>query len=104
MLFRSFEKNLDKLYEEIDELKEAEKSGNKSAVAAELGDVYMTLAHVAHGLGTDSEQALLDTVKKVAARYNEWEKLVLADGKDVHDLSDEEWLFYYRKAKAAVKA
>ncbi len=102
--FTSFEKNLDKLYEEIDELKEAEKSGNKSAVAAELGDVYMTLAHVAHGLGTDSEQALLDTVKKVAARYNEWEKLVLADGKDVHDLSDEEWLFYYRKAKAAVKA
>lgn len=102
--FMSFEKNLDKLYEELDELKEAQKSGDKSAIAAELGDVYMTLAHVAHGLGVDSEQALLDTVKKVSARYNEWEKLVLADGKDVHRLSDEEWLFYYRKAKDAVKA
>lgn len=91
-----------KFDEEATELAEAVKSGDKQAIAAELGDILMVLMHVAHLLGVDGEQALLDTVKKNAARFTEWERLVLADGKDVHNLTDEEWDSYYKRAKENV--
>ena len=91
-----------KFAEEARELEEAVRSGDKQKIACEFGDVLMVLMHTAYRLGVDSEQALLDTVKKVAARYTEWERLVLADGKDVHNLSDEEWVAYYKKAKENV--
>ena len=91
-----------KFEDEARELEEAVQSGDKERIAAEFGDVLMVLMHTAYMLGVDSEQALLDTVKKVAARYTEWERLVLSDGKDVHSLSQEERDEYNKKAKANV--
>lgn len=93
-----------KFDEEAKELAAAVKSGDKEKIASEFGDILMVLMHTAYMLGVDSEQALLDTVKKAAARYTEWEKLVLADGKDVHKLSDEEWVAYYKQAKKNVSS
>lgn len=93
-----------KFAEEAEELALAVKSGDKGQIADEFGDLLMVLAHVAFMLGIDSEQALLDVVKKAAARFTEWERLVLADGKDVHSLTDEEWLDYYKRAKNYVSA
>lgn len=92
-----------KFAEEAEELAAAVKSGDKTKIASEFGDLLMVLMHTAYMLGIDSEQALLDTVKKNAARYTEWERLVLADGKDVHDLTNEEWTAYYKKAKENVE-
>ena len=80
------------------------KNGDKAQIASEFGDLLMVLMHTAYMLGVDSEQALLDTVKKVAERYTEWERLVLADGKDVHELSDEERTAYYKQAKKNVSS
>ncbi|MDE7296983.1 MAG: nucleoside triphosphate pyrophosphohydrolase [Clostridia bacterium] len=91
-----------KFAEEAEELTQAVRSGDKGQIAAEFGDILMVLMHAAHLLGIDSEQALLDTVKKNAARFTEWERLVLADGKDVHNLTDEEWHTYYKRAKENV--
>jgi len=91
-----------KFSEEAKELKEAVKSGDKAQIAEEYGDVLMVLAHVAYMLGINAEQALLDVVKKTAARFTAWERLVLADGKDVNALTEEEWNTYYRRAKEDV--
>ena len=91
-----------KFAEEAKELEEAVQSGDKGKITAEFGDILMVLMHTAYMLGVDSEQALLDTVKKVAARYTEWERLVLADGKDVHSLTEEERVSYYKRAKKNV--
>lgn len=91
-----------KFAEEAEELAAAVRSKDKAKIASEFGDVLMVLMHTAYMLGVDGEQALLDTVKKVAARYTEWERLVLADGKDVHALSDEERVAYYKQAKKNV--
>lgn len=88
-----------KFAEEAEELAAAVRSGDKAQIANEFGDVLMVLMHTAYMLGVDSEQALSDAVKKVAGRYNEWERLVLADGKDVNRLTGEEWAAYYEKAK-----
>ena len=93
-----------KFDEEAKELAAAVKNGDKAQIASEFGDLLMVLMHTAYMLGVDSEQALLDTVKKVAERYTEWERLVLADGKDVHELSDEERTAYYKQAKKNVSS
>ncbi len=91
-----------KFEEEASELEKAVRGGDKAELQGEFGDVLMVLAHTAFMLGIDAEQSLLDVVKKTAARYNEWEKLVLADGKDVHGLTDEERNTYYKQAKKNV--
>ena len=93
-----------KFEEEASELEKAVGGGDKQEIAGEFGDVLMVLAHTAYMLGIDAEQSLLDVVKKAAARYNEWEKLVLADGKYVHGLTDEEWNTYYKQAKKNVSS
>ena len=100
--FQETEQYRRKFAEEAKELEEAVRSGDKEKIAAEFGDILMVLMHTAYKLGVDSEQALLDTVKKMAARYTEWERLVLLDGKDVHSLTQEEWTQYYQKAKKNV--
>ncbi len=100
--FQTPESCKEKFEEEAKELAAAVVSGDKKQIAEEFGDVLMVLMHTAYLLGVDAEQALLDTVKKAAARYTEWERLVLADGKDVHNLTDEEWRAYYKKAKENV--
>ena len=88
--------------EEAKELEDAVRSGDKAHIMEEFGDLLMVLMHTAYWLKIDSEQALLDSVKKVAARYTEWERLVLADGKDVHHLTQAERDEYYRQAKKNV--
>lgn len=88
-----------KLYEEIEELK----SAPAEKAAEEAGDVLMSAVHLIRLFDVDCEQALLDVIEKVKKRYTAWEKLVLADGKDVNNLTDEERLFYYNKAKDEVK-
>lgn len=90
-----------KLAEELSELKAAYKSGDKKAIASELGDALMCMAWLGRTVGADCEEALLDTVKKVKKRYTAFESAVLAEGKDVNALSDEEWRRYYDAAKAA---
>ena len=60
------------------------------------------MATMARAVGADAEEALLDTVIKVQRRYTEYEKLVLADGKDVNALTKPERDEYYERAKEYV--
>lgn len=90
--------------EEAKELIEAYKAGDKLRIEEALGNFLMAVVNIAYASGVDAEQTLLDTVKREAARYTEWERLVLADGKDVHALSEEESIAYYKQAKKNVSA
>lgn len=95
--FNDKEAAIKKLNEEVEELK----SAPAERVAEEAGDVLMSAVALLRLYDVDCEQALLDVIEKVKKRYTEWEKLVLADGKDVNSLTDEEWLYYYKKVKDA---
>ncbi len=97
----NFEK---KFREEYKELLEALRAGENAKIAEELGDVLFCTVELGRAVGADCEQALLDTVKKCAARYNAYEALVRADGKDVHALTAEERDFYYGRAKDVSRA
>ncbi len=93
-----------KFREEYQELMEAVKIDDKSQILEELGDVLFCTVELGRAVGADCELALLETVKKAAARYTAYEAFVLADGKDVHALSDEEKDAYYKRAKDAARS
>ncbi len=92
----------DKVNEEMAELTEAvgdwENEGsdlNKQKVEEELGDVFFSLVNYARFLHADAEQSLEKTNKKFMARFQEMEKMALATGRSLDDMSltemDELW-------------
>lgn len=70
-------------------------------VPAALGKFLYAAAELGYQSGGDCEQALLDYVRGVQARYTAFEALVRADGRDVNALSDEERARYMDEAERA---
>lgn len=60
---------LDKVDEEIAELREALAAGDKDHIAEELGDVFFALASLARHAGVDAEQAARGTLDKFTRRF-----------------------------------
>jgi tetrapyrrole methylase family protein/MazG family protein len=88
-----------KLTEELCELERAVEEKDKAKIKEELGDFLMCAAWLCRAVGADGEEALLETLAKIKKRYTAFEKAVLADGKDVNVLEQEEWQAYYKRAK-----
>jgi tetrapyrrole methylase family protein / MazG family protein len=59
----------DKITEEIVELKEAEKTGNKQLIEEEIGDVLFTIANLSRFHDIDPEAALRLTISKFIRRF-----------------------------------
>ena len=64
-----------KLDEEILELKEAYKSGNKNNIEDELGDVLFSTVNLSRFLDCDAEEALTSSCDKFISRYTKVENL-----------------------------
>lgn len=64
----------DKLFEEIDELKNAHASGDPEAIREELGDTLFTMVNLSRFLNTDPEDALRSTINKFIQRFSYIEK------------------------------
>ncbi len=77
----------DKLNEEISEVRAAAESGDNDAVMEEMGDLLLTVTSLARKLGVDSEQALYNAVNKFIDRFERVENAVLAQGKNVEELT-----------------
>ncbi len=73
----------DKVYEEIDEVKEAYKSGNEEDVREEYGDLLFAVVNLGRFLGTDSETALTGATNKFILRFAQMEKLAQEKGLDM---------------------
>ncbi|MCX8006995.1 MAG: nucleoside triphosphate pyrophosphohydrolase [Coriobacteriia bacterium] len=86
-----------KVHEEIDELKAAT-PGSAEAVD-EVGDLLFTVVNVARHLGVDAEDALRRTCAKFVRRFEQMEQAAQASGKDVRDLSIEEYDELWELAK-----
>jgi tetrapyrrole methylase family protein/MazG family protein len=59
----------DKMYEEIAELKEAEKTGRTDRIRDEVGDLLFTIVNIARFLSIDPEDALRSTSDKFIRRF-----------------------------------
>jgi ATP diphosphatase len=72
------EQVLDKIREEIDELKAAESAAHRHE---EFGDVMFVMANLARHLNIDPEQALRDANQKFTRRFNGIENKLQQDGR-----------------------
>lgn len=75
---------IDKLVEEVGELKQA---GSQEERAAEFGDLVFTLANIARRMGIDLESALRETNERFYQRFAYMEKLCRQRGLDLVKLS-----------------
>ena len=89
---------LDKLSEELDELKAAALTGEGDRLE-ELGDLLLAAVSVARFLDADPEDALHRACDKFSARFRKTEELAEERGLKLDGLSDEEQRVLWRTAK-----
>ncbi len=90
---------MDKLKEELDELKDEVGGVDKIKMEAEFGDVLFSLVNYARLLKINPENALERTNKKFIKRFNFIENKASLMGRKISDLSFEEMEFLWQQAK-----
>lgn len=85
--FQSAQAALDKLEEEVNELKKALAEGDKLSAEAELGDVLFSAVNVGRLMKVDSEKALSDTSERFISRFEGMENLCKERSIDINSLS-----------------
>ncbi|WP_337270957.1 nucleoside triphosphate pyrophosphohydrolase [Oryzifoliimicrobium ureilyticus] len=78
---------LDKIEEEIGELREALRSGNQAKVQDELGDLIFAVVNIGRHVKTDPEQALRGTNAKFRRRFKYIEDTLQKNGEDLAEAS-----------------
>ncbi len=90
---------LDKIEEEIGELRDAMSAGRQSEIADEFGDILFAVVNLGRHLDVDAEAALAGTNEKFRSRFHFVEK-ALSDAKSsLKDASLEEMEELWQKAK-----
>ena len=86
---------IDKLFEEINELKIAMNQGNSSQIEDEFGDVLFSCVNIARFIDVDSEEALTKSTDKFISRFTLVEQMAAEKGIDMKSSSlqvlDELW-------------
>ena len=90
----------DKLYEELDELKDALKSDQPSKAEAEIGDVLFTLINIARWHKISREEGLAQTNQRFLERLTYIEENI--DG-ELHSQSKKKLEKYWKLAKINLK-
>lgn len=99
------EQSLDKISEEVEELKKEililkkEDSQNKIRLAEEIGDILFAVANVARLLQINPEFALKKTNEKFKNRFRYIEKQLQKQGRDIQQASLEEMETLWQQAK-----
>lgn len=71
---------MDKVLEELDEVKQAAAAADKAALEEELGDLLFAAVNVCRLLGVDAEQALRHGNRKFERRFSRMEQLLASAG------------------------
>lgn len=95
--WRDVEGALDKVREELDELREAP---TLEAREAEFGDLLFTMVNVARKLGINPEDALRGTTGRFEARFRTMEAQARGEGRALAEMEIEELDRYWEAAKA----
>ncbi len=95
---------LDKIKEEIDELRVALRDGDKTKVSDELGDLIFAVVNIGRHVKADPEQALRGTNTKFRRRFNHIETVLEAEGETLEAASLERMEEIWQAAKAIERA
>jgi XTP/dITP diphosphohydrolase len=88
-----------KVIEEIEEMHESEKTGDKELFEKEMGDVFFALINYSRFLGINAENALRRTNKKFVDRFRYIEESLKAQNKSITDSSLKEMDRYWEESK-----
>jgi MazG family protein len=77
----------EKVEEEMQELQQAVESTDPAKIEEEFGDLVFSLINYARFLHIDAENSLERTNKKFIYRFQEMEKMALAEGRSLHELT-----------------
>lgn len=89
----------EKVKEEVEELKGAERQGDQGLIEEEVGDLLFAVVNVARFLKVDPETALSRTVSKFVERFRYIENKGLSQGRDVSQMTLEEMDAWWEDAK-----
>ncbi|EJZ21455.1 nucleoside triphosphate pyrophosphohydrolase [Rhizobium sp. Pop5] len=95
---------LDKIEEEIGELRVALKEGDRAKVSDELGDLIFAVVNIGRHVKADPEQALRGTNTKFRRRFNHIEHVLKAEGETLEAASLERMEEIWQAAKAIERA
>ncbi len=98
--WESFSGVIEKMDEEIKELKEAIKNEKIDQIKSELGDVFFTLVNIARWLDLDPEESLAETNLRCLKRFSLLEESI---SEDLSKLSFHELQKYWQKAKIRIE-
>ena len=97
--WESINQVIDKIDEELDELKLGIKKKDQSNIEEEIGDLLITIVNLSRFLNISSELALQKANKKFYRRFTKLEKLILLDKKIINYLSLDELMEYWKRVK-----
>lgn len=89
----------DKISEELEELKEEVKNGDKKNIETEFGDVFFSLINAARLYQVDPESALERTNRKFISRFSYLEEKTIRQGRSLRDMSLAEMDAIWEEAK-----
>jgi MazG family protein len=94
---------IDKLEEEVAELREAFEAGaSDEKLLDELGDVLFVAVGFARRSGLDAEQAMEGAITKYRRRFGHMEELARQEGRALESLTPAEYYGYWLSAKATL--
>ena len=88
-----------KIYEELDELKEAIESTDEKEIKNELGDLFFTLVSLARHLDVNPENALRGANRKFIDRFKIMEHLAEGRNRTLDEMTLEELESLWNQAK-----
>ena len=91
---------LDKLHEEIAEVKEAISRNHEADIRNELGDLLFSVVNVSRFLGHNPEELLNENIRKFVRRFEAVEQRVQASGREFKDFTLDELDRFWEEVKA----
>ena len=90
---------VDKIYEELEETKQAIKNGNREHIKEEIGDLFFSVVNLARFLKFDAEELSRKSVDKFVRRFKRIEKQLNDNGKSLEESTLEEMDALWNKNK-----
>jgi tetrapyrrole methylase family protein/MazG family protein len=78
---------INKVDEELIEVKDAIKKGKTSHIREEIGDLLFAIVNLSRFFGIESEHALHETIHKFIVRFRKLEKFLARKGKNIEECS-----------------
>ncbi len=99
MDFTGYEEVFDKVYEELEELAESIKTGDKRDIEEEFGDVLFTIVNLSRFLQLNAENSLTNATNKFINRFIDVFALAESRGQSLCELSPMEQDVLWREVK-----